>query len=75
MEYYRDWDHNSNILAYELGNDYVIVQFKSGRWRFYKYTVFSCGSFNITEMKRLAIAGNGLNEYIIRNKVAYDSKW
>ena len=42
---------------------------------FYKYTDFSCGSFNIAEMKRLAIAGDGLNEFINENKAGHDSKW
>lgn len=75
MEYYRDWDNDSSVLAYELGANFIIIQFKTGRWKFYKYTDSSCGSFNIAEMKRLAVVGDGLNEYIVRNKIAYESKW
>ena len=75
MENYRDWDNDSGISAYEIGGDYIIVQFKTGRDRFYKYTYNSAGSSCVEEMKGLACAGDGLNEYIVENKVNYESKW
>lgn len=75
MQTYRDWDNDSGVTAYEIGNDYIIIQFKVGRDRFYKYTYNSTGSSDIEEMKRLASAGDGLNEYIVENKVNYESKW
>lgn len=75
MEQYRDWDNDSGILTYEIGEDYIIVEFKNGRYRFYKYTYGSGGSINIEQMKQLAHEGDGLNEYILDNKVNYDSKW
>lgn len=75
METYKDWDNDSGILNYEIGDSYVVVEFKDGRDRFYKYTNSSAGSSNIAEMKRLAHAGDGLNEFIVRYKVDYESKW
>ncbi len=75
MENYRDWDNDSGIVAYEIGSDYVIVQFKSGRNRFYKYTYGTAGSSNIEEMKRMAQAGDGLNEFVVEREINYESKW
>ncbi len=75
MNNYRDWDNDSGVTSYEIGDDYIIVQFKSGRDRYYKYTHASAGSMDIEEMKKLASAGDGLNEYIVENKVNYESKW
>lgn len=75
MQLYRDWDNDSNVIAYETGDDYIVVQFKSGRYRNYKYTDFSTGSYNISEMSRLANLGDGLNEFIGKHKPKYESKW
>ncbi len=74
MENYRDWDNDSGVIAYEIGNDYIIVEFRSGRERLYKYTYSSAGADNVGEMKRLAEAGDGLNEFIVENKIEYESK-
>ena len=75
METYRDWDNDSGIAAYEVGEGYITVQFKSGHYRFYKYTHGSTSSSNVETMKRLAQAGDGLNEFIVENKVQYETKW
>lgn len=75
MENYADRDNNSGVKTYEIGNDYIIVEFKAGRNRFYKYTYNSAGSSNVEEMKKLAEAGDGLNRFIAKNEVSYDSKW
>lgn len=73
MQTYKDWDNDSGILAYEIGSDYIIVQFKKGRDLFYKYTYGSAVISHISEMKRLAQIGDGLNEYIVRNKVRHET--
>lgn len=75
MESYRDWDNDSGVIAYEIGDDYIIVEFRSGRERLYKYTYISSGVSNVEEMKRLAQIGDGLNEFIVENKINYESKW
>lgn len=71
MERYRDLNGDSNVLAYEMGNDYIKIKFEDST--VYLYTYASAGSQNIEEMKRLAIKGGGLNGFInkyVRRKYA-----
>jgi len=65
VERYRDIDNDSGVARYEIGPDYIRVQFKDGSVYLYTYT--SAGSSYIEEMKRLAAAGDGLNAFINRN--------
>ena len=58
MERYRDIDGDSGVAGYEIGNDFIKVQFSSGA--IYVYTHASAGAQNIEQMKKLAIAGDGL---------------
>jgi hypothetical protein len=74
MERYRDWDNDSGIVAYEIGGDYIIVEFRSGKHRVYTYTHTSTGSANVENMKTLARRGDGLNEFIVEHKVRYSSR-
>jgi len=55
----------SNVVAYDVGDDYITVQFDD-RSR-YLYTDESAGAANIEEMKNLARRGAGLNEFIKKN--------
>lgn len=64
MTPYRDWDHNSGVQAYEIGQSYIDVQFKDGAK--YRYTSLSAGQANLEHMARLAHAGKGLNAFINR---------
>lgn len=74
MERYKDVNNDSSILQFEIGNDYIIVGFKDGK--FYKYTNMSAGSYNIEQMKQLAYQGDGLNTFIMENvRKNYESKW
>jgi len=75
MQHYRDSDNDSNITAFEIGDDFIVVQFESGKYNFYKYTYFSAGSNDIEEMKRLANCGDGLNSFISKYKPGFESKW
>ena len=75
MGYYRDWDKDSGVEAYEIGSGYIIVRFKQGRNRNYKYTTSSAGENNIWRMHQLAQQGDGLNEFIVENHIQYESKW
>lgn len=73
MPPYRDIDNDSGISAYEIGPDWIQVQFTTGGT--YEYTYASVGSQNIEAMKRLAASGDGLNAYINRNvKKRYSRK-
>ncbi|KKR91119.1 MAG: hypothetical protein UU42_C0022G0001 [Candidatus Woesebacteria bacterium GW2011_GWA1_41_13b] len=70
MEPYRDWDNDSNIVSFEIGDGYITVEFRTGRFRFYTYS----GSYHVSEMQRLARLGDGLNAYINNHKPPYSSK-
>jgi hypothetical protein len=65
MERYSDVDRDSGVVRYELGSDYIRVQF-SDRSQ-YLYTYSSAGSSHIENMKGLAQRGDGLNAYINEN--------
>jgi len=75
MQAYKDSDNNSNIVAYEIGDDLIVIKFCTGRFKSYKYTTRSTSSHNISEMKKLASLGDGLNSFISNNKPGYESKW
>lgn len=65
MDIYRDIDGDSGVAAYEVGADFIRVQFRDGS--VYLYTNNSAGAQNISNMKRLAASGDGLNAYINRH--------
>lgn len=65
MEHYKDIDGDSGVSGYETGPDFIRVQFRDGSVYLYTYT--SAGSQNIEHMKRLAVAGDGLNSFINRH--------
>jgi hypothetical protein len=62
---YRNSGRNSGVHAYEIGDDYIKVQFKD--WKIYLYSFNSAGKHHIEQMKALAIRGRGLNSYINKN--------
>ena len=73
MERYINLGKNSGVSAYEIGAESITVQFSSGA--VYLYTYKSAGSSNIEKMKLLAVAGKGLNSFIMRNvRKGYESK-
>jgi hypothetical protein len=74
MKPYANISRDSNIIAYENGADYIIVQFATGYWKTYTYTNTSAGSAVIQHMQRLADGGHGLNSFISDNKPPYVSK-
>lgn len=60
----------SGVLAYEIGDDYIMVQFPEG---FYKYSYDSCGESATEEMKELASTSCGLSTYIAQ--IQPDFEW
>ena len=62
MEPYRNLSGESGAVAYELGPDYIRVQFAGGR--VYTYDYRSTGRGEVEQMKRLAQAGRGLCSFI-----------
>lgn len=60
---YRDVDGDSGVQEYELGDDYIKVQFK-GTSKIYTYSYQKAGKENVEIMKKLAPNGTGLNSFI-----------
>lgn len=65
MERYANLGGDSGVVGYEIGNDFIRVQFSDGS--VYLYTNASAGAENIEQMKRLARNGQGLNAFINRH--------
>ncbi len=63
MIIYKDINGDSGVSGYEIGNDYIDVQFK-GAQKIYQYSNQSAGSGNVETMKKLAKSGDGLNAFI-----------
>ena len=77
VETYKNLSGHSGVIAYKVGNEYIIVQFKDGRHTFYRYSSSSVGSGNLAHMKQLAETGIGLNSFISSNehiKNGYDRR-
>lgn len=74
METYRNWDRDSSVVAYEIGDDFIIVQFRKGRFCHYTYTHSSAGFENVELMKQFASAGDGLGAYINEYRPQYYSR-
>lgn len=62
MPRYKNLNGNSGIAAYEIEDDFIIVQFCDGTIHLYSNS--SAGIDHIKEMKRLAAEGRGLNTFI-----------
>jgi len=65
MQRYRNYSGTSGVRSFEIGPDYIVLQYKSGDP--YLYTHESVGQENVEEMKRLALQGSHLNAFINRN--------
>lgn len=61
---YKNLGGNSGIRGYQIGPDYITVQFSTGRP--YTYSYRSAGIDKVETMKHLAEQGHGLNSYIGR---------
>ena len=73
MQPYQNLSGESGVRAYEIGDDYIKVEFSNGT---YLYTYQSAGEENIETMKQLAEEGRGLNRFINRVvKELFESKY
>ena len=63
---YKNLGGNSSISQYEIGVDYIVVEFY-GSVKMYKYTYRTAGKANIENAKKLAIRGFGLGSFIQKN--------
>ena len=62
MKPYKNKSGNSGVVAYEAGDDFMIIQFATGA--IYKYSDSITGKRNIRKMKTLAALGKGLSTFI-----------
>ncbi|OCX53438.1 hypothetical protein BEL04_03820 [Mucilaginibacter sp. PPCGB 2223] len=62
MHTYKNEAENSGVSAYEIGTDFIIIEFEDTNR--YLYTYQSTGKEHIEQMKILAITGQGLATYI-----------
>ena len=60
----------SGVTSYEIGNDFIIVQFNGSKN--YTYSNRSAGSSAVSTMKSLANGQNGLSTYISQNKPGFE---
>ena len=73
MERYANRGGHSNVVAFEIEQYSIKVQFGDGS--IYLYTSQSAGAANLDQMKQLARAGQGLNSFISRAvRKGYSSK-
>ena len=70
MKRYGNLSGNSGVVAYEIGPDFIRVWFTDGDP--YKYTIATAGAFHVAQMKKLAIAGQGLSGYIATYRPGYE---
>jgi hypothetical protein len=73
---YRNLGGDSNVIAYQITEQSITVQFASGRFQFYLYDYANSGAQVVERMKELAQQGQGLNSYIsttVRSRFA--RKW
>jgi hypothetical protein len=70
---YQNLNGNSGVVAYEIADDAIKVQFSDGIT--YLYTYDSSGRQAIEKMKALAQAGRGLSTFISQHvREAYAAK-
>lgn len=71
IQSYANIDGDSSVRAFEIGTTWIDVHFSDGK--VYRYSHRSCGQAHCEQMKSLALSGDGLNSYIMRNvRFAYE---
>jgi hypothetical protein len=62
VQRYWNLSGDSGVTAYEIGGDYILIEFRTGR--VYRYSHAMAGQNHVEHMKELAVAGRGLSTYI-----------
>lgn len=62
MQQYANNSGKSNVVAYYIGSDFIVVQFPHNAY--YKYTYSSAGQSAVELMKQFAQNGSRLGTYI-----------
>ena len=72
MQKYADINNDSGVNSFEIHDTSIIVWF-DGTPNSYTYSYGVAGAHHVEEMKKRALAGDGLNAYINYNvKFKYD---
>jgi archaellin len=66
MQRYSDINRNSGVMGFDINDTSITVYFK-GTAKPYVYSYRKAGRHHVDQMKYLAMAGDGLNEYINEN--------
>ena len=72
LQHYKNHGSNSGVTAYEIGDDYIKVEFADGPLYLYTYT--STGMREVEQMKKLAMDGKGLSTFISRHVRNYAAR-
>ncbi|HEY2020747.1 hypothetical protein [Paraburkholderia sp.] len=70
MQRYGNLSGDSGVDAYEIGDDFIKVRFRTGVA--YWYTERSAGAAHVAVLKRLARRGQGLGTYISQHPEVRD---
>jgi hypothetical protein len=65
MRPYRNLSGDSGVVAYEIGRDFIDIEFRDGKRYRYNYT--TPGRQHVEAMKQLAQRGENLATYINQN--------
>ena len=63
MTPYSNLSGDSGVVAYDIGDDFIKIQFRHSR-KVYVYDSAKPGWSRVQQMQRLATAGRGLSSYI-----------
>ncbi len=66
MTPYKNVHRLSSILAYEISDESIRIEFVSGAMRVYTYE--NVGKIHVEAMKKCAIKGKGLGSYVMNNE-------
>jgi hypothetical protein len=73
MQRYANQSRSSGVVAFECGEDFIDVKFRSGE--IYHYSDRRPGAREVLHMKELALRGEGLSAFISRHiRTRYESK-
>lgn len=74
MQPYKNLSGDSGVVAYEIRENGIAVQFELAS---YLYTNDVSGRLHVSELQKLALAGQGLSTYIAKNRrtLKYELKW
>jgi len=65
MQPYGNWSATSGVVAFEIRNHSIVVEFRHGGKYLYDYD--TTGGEHVENMKVLALEGRGLATYINKN--------